>query len=246
MHMRSFIVAVVAALSVAVWSGQAMAQAENNEPSDTMNGVKGAIGLGLLGADVTLIIEGACRVRNPWLLSIIPIVVAGGGAAGGYFVGAGSLDTEGDGSLAGGVALLVSGLALIIPAAILVAHGRSYRRERDDEGFVDRTEEGMPLGDEEGSEPDADGAAQTEVVGPEEGSDEGTTDEQEPAPAEEPAPAPVEDGGAAAPAPGATASAFHLLSSTHLAGRLPVGGVLQLVAEHQSAAGAPMLSLRYF
>jgi hypothetical protein len=235
--MRAYVVAVVTALSVAAWSGQAMAQTGANEPSDTMNGVKGAIGLGLLGADVTLIIEGACRVRNPWLLSIIPIVVAGGGAAGGYFIGAGSLGTEGDGSLAGGVALLVSGLALIIPAAILVAHGRSYRRERDDEGFVDRTEEGAPLPDEGGVGNYPEGGAETEVVGPEDGADTAAPEEE---------PAPAEGGEAPAPGQGASTSTFDLIGATALTGRLPVGGVLQLVAERHAAAGVPVLSLRYF
>lgn len=240
MRIRAYVAALVAAMTVAAWSGQAMAQAETNEPSDTSNGVKAAIGLGLLGADVTLIIQGAARVRNPWLLSIIPIVVAGGGAAGGYFVGAGSLDTEGDGSLAAGVALLVSGLALVIPAAILVAHGRSYRRERDDEGFVDRTEEGMPLPEAEGREPYPEGGVETEVIGPEAGSDAGSTEEEQ-------EPEPAEGGEAAEPGQGATASAFHLATSTRLtAGRLPVGGVLRLVAEHRSAHGGPTLSLRYF
>ena len=40
------------------------------------------IGLGLIGAELPLIIEGAAGVRNPWLLSIIPILVAAGGGVG--------------------------------------------------------------------------------------------------------------------------------------------------------------------
>jgi hypothetical protein len=236
MHSRVVFVAVAAALSVAVWSGPAAA--DLNDPTD--NGIKGAIGLGLLGADLTLIIEGACRVRNPWLLSIIPIAVAGGGAAGGYYAGRESA--------AGAVAMLVSGLALIIPAAILVAYGRSYRA-RSDEGFVDRTEEGMPMSTDDDDEPYPEGDAETEVIGPEEGAEPAEDAEPEP-PAEPPAPATEPAEGGEAPAPvegeGATASTFFLTATMHLSGRVPVGGVLQLVAEQRSAAGAPMLSLRYF
>jgi hypothetical protein len=241
MQTRSVFVAVAAALAVTIASASALAQSENpNQISTVSDGVKGAVGLGLLGADVTLIIEGACRVRNPWLLSVIPIVVAGGGAAGGYYAGRESTG--------GAVAMLISGLALIIPAAILVAHGRAYHSQRDDEGFVDRTEEGEPMSDDEGSAASENGT-ETEVVGPEESGDTETEPQSEPAPTPAPTPAPEQGGQApesgqvsslGAPAPSAAPSSMRLI------GHLQVRGVLAIVAEQWSADGAPMLSLRYF
>ena len=153
MRSTSVFLAVALALTVALQAGTARADLDN----DVHNGVKGAVGLGLLGADITLIIEGAVGVRNPWLLSVLPIVVAGGGAAGGYFIG--------QESAAASVALLVSGLALMVPAAILVAYGRSYRPSRDEaEGFVDRTEEGL-LPDDHDYGAQEQGTT-TEVLGP--------------------------------------------------------------------------------
>jgi hypothetical protein len=176
MRSTSVFLAVALALTVALQAGTARADLDN----EVHNGVKGAVGLGLLGADITLIIEGAVGVKNPWLLSVIPIVVAGGGAAGGYFIGRESA--------AASVALLVSGLALMVPAAILVAYGRSYRPSRDEgEGFVDRTEEGLLPDDhdygaqEQGTTTEVLGPNDEEGVAPPpppaEGGDEGAGDE---------------------------------------------------------------------
>ena len=230
MRSRSVCLAVAAALSVALWSGTA--QADLNNP--THNGIKGAIGLGLLGADLTLIIEGAVGVRHPALLSVLPLVIGGGAAAGGYFAGRESA--------AGAVAMLVSGMALIIPAAILVAHGRSYRASRDDqrEGFVDRTEEGMPPPDENDLDVFPEGEAETEVIGPD---DEEETSPEPPPAQEEEAPAPEPQEGDDT---GPSAMGSPLWASVRLDGQLPVGGVLRLVAEQWSQSSSLTLSLTYF
>lgn len=231
MRSRSVCLAVAAALTVALWSGTAQADLNN----ETHNGIKGAIGLGLLGADLTLIIEGAVGVRHPALLAVLPIVVGGGAAAGGYFAGRASA--------AGAVAMLVSGMALIIPAAILVSHGLSYRPSRDDssEGFIDRTEEGMPPPDEGDFDVFPEGEAETEVIGPEDGD---TT--------VEPPPAAPEDEGGESPAPeaeeggGPSAMGTPLWAHMGLSGQLPVGGVLRIVAEQWDRGNTLTLSLTYF
>lgn len=233
MRSRSVCLAVAAALTVALWSGTAQADLNN----ETHNGIKGAVGLGLLGADLTLIIEGAVGVRHPALLSVLPILVGGGAAAGGYFAGRASA--------AGAVAMLISGMALIIPAAILVSHGLSYRPSRDDgsEGFVDRTEEGMPPPDEEEFDVFPEGEAETEVIGPEVG---GTTVEPPPT---GPDPEPEGDEGPppeAEEGEGPSAMGPPLWANMRLGGHLPVGGVLRIVAEQWNRGNTLTLSLTYF
>jgi hypothetical protein len=225
MRSRCIVLAVAAAVSISVLPARADADLEN----EVHNGIKGAIGLGLIGAELPLIIEGAAGVRNPWLLTLIPIVVAAGGAVGGWYLGEASPE--------GSVATLVVGLALIIPAALLVSYGRSYRPSRDeDEGFVDRTEEGQPDEDEYLERPPAvEEGTDTEVVGPEEDSGE------VPAPAEEPAPASDEESG------GDQASAGPArLAAVRLDGNLPVGGLLRILADELDARRSPRLDLRPF
>lgn len=221
MRSRMMCLAVAIALSVGLWSGTARADLNN----EVHNGVKGAVGLGLLGADITLMIEGAIGVRNPWLLSILPIVVAGGGAAGGYFMGLASAEAS--------VATLVGGLALLIPAAILVARGLSYRPSRDaDEGFVDRTDEGQPYEDESYDDYE-EGETQTEVVGPEEG-------DSLPPNLEAP---PSEEG----TGPSASLEGDGPLTArVSLETGLPVGGMLRVVAEESGGGAALRLNLAYF
>jgi hypothetical protein len=228
MRSRILCLAIAAALTVSLWSNTARADLEN----PVHNGVKGAIGLGLLGANLTLIIEGAIGVRNPWLLTLIPLAVAAGGAAGGWYAGGGDQDEVGTGYQGASIALLAAGLALIIPAAILVAHGRSYRPSRDDEGFVDRTEEGMPYDSPTRTEVIPVGETQTEVVGPEEGDE---PPDSPPPPTEEEAPS---DGGEATRGP--------LYAQAQIAGYLPVGGMLRVFAEESRSVAGLRLSLTFF
>lgn len=231
MRSRILCLAVAAALAVSLWSNSAQADLEN----PTHNGVKGAVGLGLLGADLTLMIEGAIGVRNPWLLTLLPIAVAAGGAAGGWFAAGGHQDEANSSYQAASVALLATGLAFIIPAAILVAHGRSYRASRDDEGFVDRTEEGMPYDSPTVTEIVPDGETQTEVVGPEEGDS---------VPAPQPAPEPAEDSDEGAE--GGSAMTHPLFARVQVTGHLPVGGMLRVFAEESQNNSGLHLSLSYF
>ncbi len=159
MRSRILCLAVVAAMTTTAFSSTARADL-SGENAVRDGGIKGAIGLGLLGVDLTLISEGARGVRSPWLLTLIPLVVGAGGAVGGYYMGRESVE--------GSVATLIAGIALLIPAAILVAHGRAYRADRsEEEGFIDRTEEGRPADD--GFDDDLeDPSTETEVIGPEE------------------------------------------------------------------------------
>ena len=224
MRSRSVCLALVAALTVALWSGTAHADLDN----PVHNGVKGCIGMGLVGLDLTLIIEGAARVRNPWLLSLLPLAVAGGGAAGGWYMGRASAPAS--------IAALVSGLALIIPAALLVVHGRSYRRSGgEDEGFIDRTEEGMPLDDEDefGAVPDSE--TRTQVVAPEDAPEEAPMDDDG-------GDAPEEDEGPGPNAGLTTTSDITVVARVDL----PVGGMLRVFADQLAHGPSLTLELAHF
>ena len=86
---------------------------------------KGTIGLGLVGAELGLIIPSVSGLREPWALAVFPTVGAAGGALAGYF----ALDKPGRAK--GSVAVLVVGLAGVIPAILVTVKGvREERQER--------------------------------------------------------------------------------------------------------------------
>ncbi len=74
---------------------------------------KGTIGLGLVGAELGLIIPSVSGLNKAWALAVFPIVGATGGALAGYF----ALDKPGRSK--GSVAALVVGLAGVMPAILV-------------------------------------------------------------------------------------------------------------------------------
>lgn len=85
---------------------------------------KGTIGLGLVGAELGLIIPSVSGLNEVWSLTVFPVVGAAGGALTGYF----ALDKPGREK--GSVAALVVGLAGVLPAILVTVKG--VRRERQD------------------------------------------------------------------------------------------------------------------
>ena len=86
---------------------------------------KGTIGLGLVGAELGLIIPSAAGLNEVWSLTVFPIAGAAGGALAGYF----ALDKPGREK--GSVATLVVGMAGVIPAILVTVKGvRERRQER--------------------------------------------------------------------------------------------------------------------
>jgi hypothetical protein len=85
---------------------------------------KGTIGLGLVGAELGLIIPSAAGLNEVWALTVFPVVGATGGALAGYF----ALDKPGREK--GSVAALVVGLAGVLPAILVTVKG--VRQERQD------------------------------------------------------------------------------------------------------------------
>ncbi|MDH3200164.1 MAG: hypothetical protein OEM15_04650 [Myxococcales bacterium] len=115
-------VAFAVILSLSASSRVAHAQAL---PSDTIRATpKATIGLGLVGAELGLIIPAAAGLTDPWALTVFPVVGAAGGALAGYF----ALDKPGREK--GSVAALVVGLAGVIPAILVTVKG--VRKERQE------------------------------------------------------------------------------------------------------------------
>ena len=102
----------------------AEAQATPSDFGDIRATPKGTIGLGLVGAELGLIIPSVSGLNEAWALSVFPIVGAAGGALAGYF----ALDKPGREK--GSVAALVVGLAGVMPAILVTVKG--VRKERQD------------------------------------------------------------------------------------------------------------------
>ena len=117
-------IALTAVISLSVSPRTASAQADPVAFSDLRATPKGTIGLGLVGAELGLIIPSVSGLNETWSLTVFPIVGAAGGALTGYFV----LDKPGREK--GSVAALVVGLAGVIPAILVTVKG--VRQERQD------------------------------------------------------------------------------------------------------------------
>jgi len=119
-----FAFALAAGISLSAAPRAAEAQAEPT-PSQLRATPKGTIGLGMVGAELGLIIPSAAGLNEPWALTVFPIVGGAGGALAGYF----ALDKPDREK--GSVAALVVGLAGVIPAILVTVKGvRKERQER--------------------------------------------------------------------------------------------------------------------
>ena len=121
-------VALVVALTAFAWPGASSAQLEPVDPAAIQQidaTPKGAIGLGLVGAELGLIIPSVSGLTDVWALTVFPIVGAAGGALAGYF----ALDKPGREK--GSVATLVVGLAGVIPAVLVTV--KAVREDRQEQ-----------------------------------------------------------------------------------------------------------------
>jgi hypothetical protein len=87
-------------------------------------GIAGGV---LLGAELILAVEAIADVEPAWPWIVFPILGAGGGGVGGYFVEQASPE--------GAIAMLVVGLVAIIPTAVAVSVSRAY--DPESEGAVE-------------------------------------------------------------------------------------------------------------
>jgi len=115
----------VAATTLSLLPRSTEAQVDPAAFGDVQATPKGAIGLGLVGAELGLIIPSVSGLNEVWALTVFPVVGAAGGALAGYF----ALDKPGREK--GSVAVLVVGIAGVLPAVLVTVKGvRKERQER--------------------------------------------------------------------------------------------------------------------
>lgn len=130
--MRSHVVRLfVAAFTVAVLSTQTLPARADGD--DVKGNIAGTIGLGLLGAELGLLLTPSVGLHDQWWAWVLfPTVGAAGGAVAGAL-----LFEPRDPSPAVTVSLLGAGFALAIPAivgAVSIKNRRSNRQPKDDRG----------------------------------------------------------------------------------------------------------------
>jgi hypothetical protein len=87
--------------------------------------LKGVVGLGLIGAELGLVLPAVAGLEEVWSLILFPVLGGAGGAAAGYF----AIEKGNHAELA--VASLTLGMALVIPAVILTASALAYDPSED-------------------------------------------------------------------------------------------------------------------
>lgn len=97
------------------------ARAEGVSPT-----VKGAIGGGMLGAEVVALPMGIFGCRAGWAYAIFPPLGAVGGVIGGYFMDKAYNDAGPDTQAYGSAFLLAGGIALLIPTFVVVLNATRY------------------------------------------------------------------------------------------------------------------------
>jgi hypothetical protein len=126
--MKGAFLLVGAALLAAVFLFSAVASAQApttpTEPVEATGvGISGGI---MAGAEIVLILEAIIDVEPVWAWWVFPILGAAGGGVGGYFLE--------NASAGGAVAMLVTGIALLIPTAVAISVARAY--DPEDEGAI--------------------------------------------------------------------------------------------------------------
>lgn len=101
----------------------AEAKAVGNEHTNTYG--KGLVGGGLIGAEVTVLVEAALGVKNPWYYALGGGLGMVAGGVGGFFIA----ESAGDSPLP--MTLLTVGLIGTIPTTIAVLSATQYRPEQD-------------------------------------------------------------------------------------------------------------------
>lgn len=141
---RLGIAAGFAALMIIGSSSFTQTAAAQTMPTQVESVPKGAIGLGLIGAELGLVLPVAFGLQETWSMIVFPIVGGAAGAIGGYFA------FDEPNSAEAGVAMLAIGMALVVPATVLTLVFTSY--DADDEPTSD---EGDGFEEEFGDDADA-------------------------------------------------------------------------------------------
>lgn len=132
MRFRRLAVAFSLSMALAVGSSTVQAQEAGREIGSTP---KGTIGLGLVGAEIGFVVPALAGWHEAWAFAVFPTVGAAGGAIAGYYL----LDRPDRSRWS--VAMLVTGMALVLPAMVVTLWATAYDPER--EADVIRTDEGI-------------------------------------------------------------------------------------------------------
>lgn len=154
---RLSVTLLVASVAVAALPESAHAQTTDGF-NDLGASPKGAIGLGLIGAEIGLVVPAALGLDETWSLIVFPVVGAAAGALGGHY----GIDENDMPELA--VAMLATGIVLIVPAIVGTMAAIAYDPD-DDEGDSELEVEPVDGEDEEPSDAEAVGeSARTRAV----------------------------------------------------------------------------------
>jgi hypothetical protein len=126
-HLCAALVGVLLLLSApASTSAQALTTTSTAGKSSVQADLKGAFGLGLIGAEAGLVVPALFGLHETWSLLVFPAAGAAGGAVAGYF-----LLEQGGGHPELAVAALTTGMLLAIPAIVLTMSVSAYDPETD-------------------------------------------------------------------------------------------------------------------
>jgi hypothetical protein len=170
---------VVTTLTVAAVTGVALlsfATDASAQPAGNVQYVtptaKGIAGCALLGAEAVALVEAAAGVQARWAYIVGPLLGAGAGAVGGYFLeqaGNGGTDTTLTGLAVGS---LVLGLGLVIPTVVAYVNATNYRPES--QTSEDAAPSNVPI-DESTGIPPANAPPSAQETSPSSGSSTGAT-----------------------------------------------------------------------
>jgi hypothetical protein len=176
MQKRWAALAAAGAMAFTATTVMAPRQAQAQTLERTSAFPQGTIGGSLLGMELVMLIEGAAGVRNGWIM--LGTGLAGGiaGGVGGYFLDS-ALDATGQpqGMTLISTSMLVVGLGLVIPTAIVFTGATMYRPPEVSETTNDEGTQGAALEESGG------GSSTTPAAGA--GSSGGSTTTTTPAPA---------------------------------------------------------------
>jgi hypothetical protein len=96
------------------------------EFEDVGSSPKGAVGLGLIGAELGLMLPALVGLHETWAFIVFPVAGGGAGAVAGHFLLDRGLDSPGV-----SIATLGVGLALVIPTLIATLSWTAYDPERE-------------------------------------------------------------------------------------------------------------------
>ena len=122
------------------------------QPVELDSNIQGTVGLGLVGAELGLLIPALAGMEDAWPYIVFPVVGAGGGAVAGYFL----LDQPEHTEV--GVITLAAGMLLIVPTIVATLALTAYDPESDfpdDDDLQTPGEEGAAEAPAPNVDPDA-------------------------------------------------------------------------------------------